>query len=502
MDQHFDNTRYDFLWTLLANPANNADAHANNLQLLIADFPQSGLLQALQVCYSEDKNLKRAAVYFNGGSLYKLIKAPHAFKDVPANKIIVQTGTPGKAQYKIDAPNNEPVFAENSIENYFSEQGTEEAAELPASVPATEAAIAYNATTVESNDDILNKIETPAPPDQETEFTGDTEEETIVADENKDVAANEAELLTAIDNNDEYIEIPEFQNNTDEEQTIDEVKQLTLAQESAEGLAEPVVLEAGLPEEAPVVNNPEDTKIVNTNSETDKLIVDSIAATDYFMFDRAFGKHKNGKSEEADIPLTNANTSAKPEALPLFTADPETEKVSKYHDDKMPYTFMWWLDKTRKEHGGVYQPYASPAMEPAIAQNDTNNKLEQQYYENIFHINSVEDLENSTASATQTIEFDMKRKELVKEHIIINRFLKEEPQIKPQSSDKLGNENKAKKSSEDKDEEMVTETLASIYTDQMLYHKAIAAYKKLVLKFPEKSLYFADKIEQLEKKTN
>jgi hypothetical protein len=36
----------------------------------------------------------------------------------------------------------------------------------------------------------------------------------------------------------------------------------------------------------------------------------------------------------------------------------------------------------------------------------------------------------------------------------------------------------------------------------MLYHKAIAAYKKLMLKFPEKSRYFADKIEQLEKKTN
>jgi len=58
-----------------------------------------------------------------------------------------------------------------------------------------------------------------------------------------------------------------------------------------------------------------------------------------------------------------------------------------------------------------------------------------------------------------------------------------------------------KKSAEDQDE-LVTETLARIYTDQMLYHKAINTYKKLVLKFPEKSRYFADQIEQLQRKIN
>jgi len=100
-------------------------------------------------------------------------------------------------------------------------------------------------------------------------------------------------------------------------------------------------------------------------------------------------------------------------------------------------------------------------------------------------------------TANKSAGYDTNRKE----HQIIERFIKEEPQIKPQQSDKLDNENKAKKSSEDHDE-LITETLAAIYTEQMLYHKAIASYKKLMLKFPEKSRYFADKIEQLEKKTN
>jgi len=54
-----------------------------------------------------------------------------------------------------------------------------------------------------------------------------------------------------------------------------------------------------------------------------------------------------------------------------------------------------------------------------------------------------------------------------KEDRIIKRFISEEPHISTPSSDKLDNENKAKKSAEDQDE-LVTETLAQIYSDQML----------------------------------
>ncbi|MEO6165911.1 MAG: hypothetical protein ABIO46_09915 [Chitinophagales bacterium] len=57
----------------------------------------------------------------------------------------------------------------------------------------------------------------------------------------------------------------------------------------------------------------------------------------------------------------------------------------------------------------------------------------------------------------------------------------------------------AKKSIE-MDDEMVTETLATIYESQGLFDKAIRMYARLSLKFPEKSLFFAARIKELKSK--
>ena len=48
-------------------------------------------------------------------------------------------------------------------------------------------------------------------------------------------------------------------------------------------------------------------------------------------------------------------------------------------------------------------------------------------------------------------------------------------------------------------EEMASETLAELLTAQMQYQKAIQVYERLILIFPKKSSFFADKIENLKK---
>ncbi|WP_133300270.1 hypothetical protein [Mucilaginibacter terrenus] len=249
--------------------------------------------------------------------------------------------------------------------------------------------------------------------------------------------------------------------------------------------------------------------------ETERLIYGNIAATDYLSFDKKLDELRTGfaiVAEDADQaePESPAQQPSEdeieePKSHQASTEEPKPTEpepaVARYNDDTMPYSFLWWLDKTRKEHASVNQPYAEPVNKAAQAEatmqeskKASGDELQQQYFENIVNLTSVSSI---GIVDPPKVEFDHNKKE----DVIIERFIQTDPQIKPLSADKLDNENKAKKSSEDQDA-LVTETLARIYSDQMLYHKAIATYKKLMLKIPEKKLYFAAQIEQLEKKTN
>ena len=52
----------------------------------------------------------------------------------------------------------------------------------------------------------------------------------------------------------------------------------------------------------------------------------------------------------------------------------------------------------------------------------------------------------------------------------------------------------------DEEDEVVSEELAEIYLAQGLRDEALAIYRKLSLRNPEKSVYFAELIDKIEKK--
>ena len=84
---------------------------------------------------------------------------------------------------------------------------------------------------------------------------------------------------------------------------------------------------------------------------------------------------------------------------------------------------------------------------------------------------------------------------------LIERFIKKEPgPIKADSETSLKGD--ASTESVGESDHLITDTLAKIYLKQGLHAKAIYAYEKLSLKFPEKSAYFAAQIDKIKNITN
>ncbi|HXP50705.1 MAG TPA: hypothetical protein VN922_12155 [Bacteroidia bacterium] len=82
---------------------------------------------------------------------------------------------------------------------------------------------------------------------------------------------------------------------------------------------------------------------------------------------------------------------------------------------------------------------------------------------------------------------------------IIDRFLNNEPRISRPKTE-FFSPSKAAKLSVTDDEALVSETLAKIYLTQGNLPKALKAYESLLLQNPEKSTYFAARIEEIRHK--
>lgn len=124
---------------------------------------------------------------------------------------------------------------------------------------------------------------------------------------------------------------------------------------------------------------------------------------------------------------------------------------------------------------------------------------------NHFAVSDKVDLEDfkNTFGKNRKVEGESTEKSNKKEHrkSLIDNFIIEQPKIK--AKDRLGSdENLPVNEILPEEPTMITDTLAKIYMKQEKYEKAIQAYEKLSLKYPEKNSYFASQIIKIKQLSN
>ncbi|MBT5424857.1 MAG: hypothetical protein HOK84_01620 [Bacteroidetes bacterium] len=85
---------------------------------------------------------------------------------------------------------------------------------------------------------------------------------------------------------------------------------------------------------------------------------------------------------------------------------------------------------------------------------------------------------------------------------LLDAFMQKDPKMPRASEGSVSTGSDVSLESLMDDESFMTETLAEIYVRQGYYYKAIQAYEKLSLKYPEKSIYFASQIEKIKELIN
>ncbi|WP_420575013.1 hypothetical protein [Kordia sp.] len=207
------------------------------------------------------------------------------------------------------------------------------------------------------------------------------------------------------------------------------------------------------------------------------------------------------KLQEANAILDPDLFQPKATAIPI-AANPEIteEKTKEKKKDKKK--------KKAKEKKVETTTTETPEETLQLGKPLTFNKQEKHSFSEWLQLTNLQPIDRSQESEKESIkeeetpteiasETKVKEEDKKKRFDLIDKFIDKNPKIKPkptvEKTINLANESNVDQSM------LMTETLAKVYLEQKKYKKAIKAYNILILKYPEKSGFFADQIRAIKK---
>lgn len=183
-------------------------------------------------------------------------------------------------------------------------------------------------------------------------------------------------------------------------------------------------------------SQPKNLEVVSNDISTEQIIQSELSETNSDEIVEEFIPSDEPKIDEGEIIITELETEIEPKVEPKNSA----------------FTFSEWLNLPKKEE-----------------------------------TNSTQKINSDKAPSEKEIKFQL-----------IEEFIEKAPKITPPSKDSSHHPIIEKPSNSEEYSDLMTETLAQIYTEQKKYDKALRAYKILMIKYPEKEEYFMEKIEYID----
>ncbi|WPO76810.1 hypothetical protein [Flavobacterium sp. KACC 22761] len=262
-------------------------------------------------------------------------------------------------------------------------------------------------------------------------------------------------------------EIPSVRIDPIEESVFNAIKEAgNIVFEEAKTVEEPIVVET-----------PETTIVVEETLTEEPTAIEILQTATPVEESVAIEESKEIEIPETTIVVQETQTISEPEEIEIQEAVKTAEEnleIGKPLDfsGNETHSFQEWLQLARTEP-------IDRTKEAPMENNLTKNPVE------------IAEQTLGTVNPEEKIEEEKKKKAE-----IIDRFIEANPKISPIKQTAI---TAAAQLDINKDDSsyLMTETLARVYLEQKKYTKAIQAYEILILKYPEKITFFADRISDI-----